>query len=480
MIVPPFFGLYLPYKEREIYGLKHSYLANDVLTYIIPTKKVNLSYVATDVLVYTTVDDPMIITWLADDILSYTIPTNKIAITYCGVDALCYDPPPDIPLAPLDIVALDGDSLVYLTWTEPYDNRSTLLDYVVQYSPHNSGIWTTVNDGVNLNTLLTIDNLINNTAYDFRIAAINSVGTGVYGMSNMVTPSGGDDSYCSLKLLIKPEAADIASVIDLSCNECPTSHIGIISDDTNYRFGSRSLLFDGQSDIANNPNQFPYFTTAHHYRANVNMSKHDNTYWSFIDNFTIEMWIKPATLPATNTRTIMSAYSQQSIDNTNLGFWKIYLDTNNKLYYQFRADYYNPSIEARSYHNLLIDTGTTLSSASFTHIALCRSNGYIRIYINGIEIYKTYFVHPIPILTTFMIIGADHTSNNTQYDTFNIDRIYTTLPFAGNIDDILISNTSKYRRNFTPAQYTKTINCIECNKPSAVTNLAVTVVSGVY
>jgi hypothetical protein len=68
MIVPPFFGLYLPYKEREIYGLKHSYLANDVLTYSVPTNVATLTYLATDVLTYPIVDNPVTITWVVEDI----------------------------------------------------------------------------------------------------------------------------------------------------------------------------------------------------------------------------------------------------------------------------------------------------------------------------------------------------------------------------------------------------------------------------
>ena len=481
MIVPPFFGLYLPYKEREIYGLKHSYLANDVLTYSVPTNVATLTYLATDVFTYPIVDNPVTITWVVEDILTYAAPTQQTIITQCAIDVLCYEPPPEVPFSPPAVTALDGDSLAYLAWSEPYNNRSPLIDYTLQYRPYtndNSNSWIIVSDGINLNTSYILDGLNNNIMYEFRVAAINAVGTGSYGLSNIIVPSGGNDAHCSLRFLIQPDAIDIASISDLSCGECTINHIGISSDDNYSQFGGRSLLFDGQSDIANNSNQFPYFTTAHHFKAVRNTGLSPQDYWSLNNDFTIELWLRPSST-ATYNQTVMSVYSQEDLYWGNSSFWKIYLDTNNRLYFNVNIDYYDNETFDWFDDNLTVSTNYILPTGSFTHFAICRSNGYLTAYINGDSVYRNYFPQNIPLYTDFLIIGADHTNYNYQYDQFNIGRVYATSPFIGNIDDVLLSNTAKYRRNFIPSQYNNLGDCTECFVPGAVTNLTVAIVDGV-
>ena len=130
MIVPPFFGLHIPSRDRSVYGLRQTYLANDVLTYSAPTEKLTISYILADVLSYTVVDDPLLLSMAASDILSYTIPSNTLLVSTCSIDVLSYDPPAQPPDTPHNIIALDGDSIAYLTWSAPYNNRSPLIDYI--------------------------------------------------------------------------------------------------------------------------------------------------------------------------------------------------------------------------------------------------------------------------------------------------------------------------------------------------------------
>jgi hypothetical protein len=70
-----------------------------------------------------------------------------------------------------------------LTWTAPARNGgSSITDYVVQYSTSatfDSAV-TTFTDGVNASTGATVTGLNNGTTYYFRVAAVNSVGTGAY------------------------------------------------------------------------------------------------------------------------------------------------------------------------------------------------------------------------------------------------------------------------------------------------------------
>jgi hypothetical protein len=70
-----------------------------------------------------------------------------------------------------------------LTWTAPSRNGgSSITDYVVQYSTSatfDSAV-TTFTDGVSASTGATVTGLTNGTTYYFRVAAVNSVGTGAY------------------------------------------------------------------------------------------------------------------------------------------------------------------------------------------------------------------------------------------------------------------------------------------------------------
>lgn len=70
-----------------------------------------------------------------------------------------------------------------LTWTVPARNGgSPIKDYVVQYSTSATfaSAVTTFTDGVNASTGATVTGLSNGTTYYFRVAAVNSVGTGAY------------------------------------------------------------------------------------------------------------------------------------------------------------------------------------------------------------------------------------------------------------------------------------------------------------
>jgi hypothetical protein len=79
-----------------------------------------------------------------------------------------------------------------LTWTVPARNGgSPIKDYVVQYSTSATfaSDVNTFTDGVNASTGATVTGLTNGTTYYFRVAAVNSVGTGLYSGTASATPS---------------------------------------------------------------------------------------------------------------------------------------------------------------------------------------------------------------------------------------------------------------------------------------------------
>jgi hypothetical protein len=97
--------------------------------------------------------------------------------------------PMTVPSAPENVSATPGDGEVVVTWDAPDDGGSAITDYAIQYSPDGGTTWITFGDGVSAGTTATVSGLTNNTEYVFRVAAVNSVGTGPYsGLSNPATP----------------------------------------------------------------------------------------------------------------------------------------------------------------------------------------------------------------------------------------------------------------------------------------------------
>lgn len=94
--------------------------------------------------------------------------------------------PATTPLAPTIQSTTIGNSQLSIVWTAPgSDGGSNITDYsikfidAIQYSTDFSN-WITFNDGQSTNTTTIITGLTNGVAYFWRVAAINTVGTGPY------------------------------------------------------------------------------------------------------------------------------------------------------------------------------------------------------------------------------------------------------------------------------------------------------------
>jgi hypothetical protein len=95
-----------------------------------------------------------------------------------------------VPPAPTSLTASGGNAQATLSWTAPTVLAQTpITDYVVQYSSNSGSTWTTFSDGTSTATSATVTGLTNGTAYVFRVAAVNGVGTGAYtSATSSVTP----------------------------------------------------------------------------------------------------------------------------------------------------------------------------------------------------------------------------------------------------------------------------------------------------
>lgn len=96
---------------------------------------------------------------------------------------------PGTPGTPTATTCANAQSV--LSWTAPTNNGgSAITDYVVQYSTNGTSGWTTFSDGTSASTGATVTGLSNGTTYYFKVAAVNTYGTGSYsGVSTVITPA---------------------------------------------------------------------------------------------------------------------------------------------------------------------------------------------------------------------------------------------------------------------------------------------------
>jgi predicted phage tail protein len=97
-----------------------------------------------------------------------------------------------VPPAPTGLTVTGGNAQATVLWTAPAIVVPPLTDYSVQFSTDGGTTWTTATDAVSTATSATVTGLTNGTAYVFRVAAINGIGTGPYtAESSSVTPIAG-------------------------------------------------------------------------------------------------------------------------------------------------------------------------------------------------------------------------------------------------------------------------------------------------
>lgn len=93
------------------------------------------------------------------------------------------------PSAPVNLAASVDDRSIDLSWSVPASNGGvSITDYVIEYKITSIGTWATFSDGVSTETSVTVTSLTNDTSYDFRVSAVNSVGQGDSSSSVSATP----------------------------------------------------------------------------------------------------------------------------------------------------------------------------------------------------------------------------------------------------------------------------------------------------
>ena len=96
---------------------------------------------------------------------------------------------PTVPAAPTGLTPTAGDAQVSLAWTAASDGGAPISDYVVEFRT-GANPFTTFADGVSTSTSAIVTGLTNAVSYDFRVSAVNSVGTSLPSTIASSTPFG--------------------------------------------------------------------------------------------------------------------------------------------------------------------------------------------------------------------------------------------------------------------------------------------------
>ena len=274
---------------------------------------------------------------------SLNVAFSRIATLYVGA-----------PSAPTDLLAVAGDSQASLAWTSPSSQGDfTLTDYTVQYSSDGGVSWVTFTDGTSTATSATVTGLTNGTSYIFRVAGVNSVGRGPYSaVSNRVVPSpAGTDPYFSYVSFVSNFDGENNSTTfeDQSLASRTVTRYGDAKISTTISKWGSAAYFDGNGDYLSisDPDAF----------------KIGN------QDFTIEAWIYPTSVSGA---TRVFATTADPIDST--GFW-LGIHPNGNTYWLLG----NSGSWATSRDTF------GLSANQWYHIAICRSAGVARLYVNGVQ-----------------------------------------------------------------------------------------------
>jgi hypothetical protein len=125
---------------------------------------------------------------------------------------------PTVPGAPTALAGTAGNAQVPLTWTAPASNGgSAITGYVVEWTPSGESAQS-VNTGT-ATASYTKTALTNGLAHTFRVAAINSIGTGPWSSGTTVTP-------------VAPPATALAVVSGSPSGEGTTASPYLVAADT--------------------------------------------------------------------------------------------------------------------------------------------------------------------------------------------------------------------------------------------------------
>jgi M6 family metalloprotease-like protein len=113
----------------------------------------------------------------SNQVLVHTISKTSTSVTVFVSNAGPL-PPPTVPYAPISLTSFRFiPSEAKLSWTVPYDGGSAITDYIIEYKLSADISFTTFADDTSTDTFATITGLTNDESYDFKVSAVNSLGS---------------------------------------------------------------------------------------------------------------------------------------------------------------------------------------------------------------------------------------------------------------------------------------------------------------
>jgi hypothetical protein len=276
-----------------------------------------------------------------------------------------------------------------------------LTDYIVQFSTDSGSNWTTFTDSVSTATTATVTGLTNGTAYVFRVAAVNGIGTGAYSTASAaVTPVAGDPLFGSVSLLLPMDTA----FTDLSSTPKTVTNTGGAISTAQIKNGAGSGLFNVSGG------------------TNVLTIPHDAGFaFQAGDSFTIELWYYPTALTGQN-------YLISKGSGTTQREWALGVTGSKVIWYR----------QGGGSSDLLLEPNATVTLNEWTHIAVVSNGSTVTLYKDGVSLGSTAWGTPQGSGQPLWIMQF------LDYRNFNFEA-------KGYIDDLRITKgVARYTANFTP------------------------------
>jgi trimeric autotransporter adhesin len=159
------------------------------------------------------------------------------------------------PGAPTSVTASDPgtDGYALVSWTAPASNGgSAITDYTVQYSSNSGSSWTTFSDGTSASTSATVTGLTLNTAYIFRVAAVNALGTGSYSDPSASFTPVAHDSGAMFPLQVITVGPAGASSVEFTSIPATYTHLQIRYISRSENASDSTTIMRINSDTGNN------------------------------------------------------------------------------------------------------------------------------------------------------------------------------------------------------------------------------------
>jgi hypothetical protein len=279
-----------------------------------------------------------------------------------------------VPPAPTSLTATAGNAQVSLSWTAPTVLSVTpITDYVVQFSSNSGSTWTTFTDGTSTATSATVTGLTNGTAYVFRVAAVNGVGTGAYSSAtSSVTPISGDPYFGQVALLLHADGTGSTFVDSSPYTRTITAVGNATQSAAQSRWGGKSAYFDGSGD---------YLTA-------------DFSQIAFgTGDFCVEFWLF-ITAAATNHPYGSALFDTRGVSQGFSGFC-LFLNSSGVL----------TAWDANSVANQ--SAASAVPFSQWVHVVAARSSGQQRVYVNGTSVlsYSSGFNHSGVQLTIGAVVN---------------------------------------------------------------------------